>query len=65
MAVLQGERGLLVGEAELLARAATPTTMSAVVAPGFTSAIAWSMYSRQRTYASRWAGDALPTAKQR
>ena len=27
--------------------------------------VAWSMYSRQRTYASRIAGDALPTAKQR
>jgi hypothetical protein len=40
-------------------------TMSAVVAPGLTSAIAWSMYSRHRTYASRCAGDALPTAKQR
>src|SRR4029453_2826402 len=40
-------------------------TMSAVVAPGRTAAIARSMYSRQRTYASRIAGDALPTAKQR
>ena len=62
--VLQGERGLLVGEAELLG-AWPDSTMSPVVAPGLTSAIASSMYSRQRTYASRIAGDALPTAKQR
>jgi hypothetical protein len=40
-------------------------TTSAVVAPGRTAAIARSMYSRQRTYASRIAADALPTAKQR
>lgn len=40
-------------------------TMSAVVAPGRTSAIASSMYSRQRTYASRCAREALPTANVR
>lgn len=40
-------------------------TMSAVVAPGRTSAIASSMYSRHRTYASRCAPEALPTAKVR
>ena len=40
-------------------------TISAVVVPGRTSAMAWSMYSRQRVYASRCARDALPTAKQR
>jgi hypothetical protein len=40
-------------------------TMSAVVVPGRTSAIAWSMYSRHRVYASRIPRDALPTAKQR
>src|SRR5215469_5295683 len=40
-------------------------TMSPVVTPGRTIAIAWSMYSRQRTYASRCAREALPTANVR
>ena len=64
VAVLQRERRLLVGEAELLAVGQT-ATMSAVVAPGLTSSIAWSMYSRQILYASRCAGEALPTANVR
>ena len=59
------EGGLLVREAELLARPATPSTMSAVVAPGRTLAIARSMYSRARTYASFWARLAEPTANVR
>ena len=48
MAVLQREGRLLVGEAELLGASATADTMSAVVAPGRTVAMATSMYSRQR-----------------
>ena len=41
------------------------STMSAVVAPGSTSAIARSMYSRARVYASRCAELADPTANVR
>ena len=37
------------GEAELLGAVGHTDTMSAVVAPGLTRAMAWSMYSRQRT----------------
>ena len=47
MAVLERERGLLVANPNSWAVGQTET-MSAVVAPGRTGLIAWSMYSRQR-----------------
>ncbi len=64
MAVLQSERASSSANPNSCAVGQT-ATMSAVVAPGRTSSIARSMYSRHRRYASTCARDALPTANVR
>jgi hypothetical protein len=64
VAVLKAEGRRLIGEAELRRLGPQRDDVSGGRAR-LTSAIAWSMYSRQRVYASRCARDALPTAKVR